>query len=166
MRILMLTNMWPRAKRHRGNIIEQLVETLRELGHEVDVEVIVQGRSRWDYLVAGPRIRRKAMSGGYDLAHVHFGMTAFVGRFVGIPRVLSLYGSDVNVAWKRWVTKLGWGRGATRIYVSRRLAIAAGDPDGLVIPNGVDFRVFAPGDRAAARVTLGIRPDEKVVLFG
>jgi glycosyltransferase involved in cell wall biosynthesis len=34
-----------------------------------------------------------------------------------------------------------------------------------VIPNGVDTRVYAPGDRTAARAALGIRSDARVLLF-
>jgi glycosyltransferase involved in cell wall biosynthesis len=55
---------------------------------------------------------------------------------------------------------------AARIYVSRRLAEAARDPAGVVIPGGVDFSLFAPVDRAEARKRLDIDPDEPVALFG
>src|SRR5437763_4825188 len=34
-----------------------------------------------------------------------------------------------------------------------------------VVPPGVDHRVFVPGDRAAARSTLGVDPDERVLLY-
>src|SRR5204862_3919531 len=34
-----------------------------------------------------------------------------------------------------------------------------------VVPPGVDHRVFVPGDRAAARSTLGLDPDAKVLLY-
>src|SRR5438046_2452234 len=119
MRILMVTNMWPEPGSHRGIFVQQLVETLRRQGHHADVEVIAQSRGRLDYLLAAPRVRRLARQGGYEIVHVHFGMTALAARFVGrIPRVISLYGSDINDWWRRWVTRLGWGGSVARIYVS------------------------------------------------
>lgn len=162
----MVTNLWPEEGSHRGIFVERFVESIRRRGHLVDVEVVAQGRGRSDYLLAIRRVRRRARAGSYDLVHVHFGMTALAARFVGRPRVLSLYGSDVNVRWKRWLTRLGWGGTRARIYVSPRLAQAAGDAAGHVIPNGVDFDRFRPGDRISARAALGFAPDDRVVLFG
>src|ERR1041384_644496 len=94
-------------------------------------------------------------------------MTALATRFAGpVPRVLTLYGHDVNWHWQRWITRLGWGGVADKVYVSRRMAVAAGDPDGEVIPNGVDFDLFTPINRVEARRALGVGEDEKIVLFG
>lgn len=150
-----------------GIFVEQLVEATRRLGHHVDVEVVAQSRGRLDHLLGIPRVRARASAGRYDVVHVHYGMTAPAARFAGpIPRVITLYGSDINVRWKRWMTRSGWGGSSARIYVSRRLAARAGDPAGIVIPNGVDFDRFAPGDRDARRAALGIAPGERVVLFG
>src|SRR6185369_16559768 len=110
---------------------------------------------------------RKARSGGYDVVHVHYGMSAWAARFVGrVPRGLSVYGSDVNVPWQRAVTRIGSVGTAARIYVSPNLAANSGDPDGHVIADGVDFSLFAPVDRAKARADLGIAADEVAVLFG
>lgn len=166
-RILAVTNQFPEEGSYRGIYVQQLVDMLRQLGHHVDVEVVAQSRGKLDYLFAAPRVRRRAREGRYDVVHIHYGMTALAGRFAGsIPRVLSLYGSDVNLRWKRWITKLGWGGSVARIYVSKRLAAKAGDAAGHVIANGVDFAIFARGDREAARAELGFGPDDKVVLFG
>ncbi len=169
MRVLHVTNMWPEGTSFRGIFVREQVEALRAAGLDVDVEVVAQARGRKDYVLAAPRIRRRVRTGGYDLVHVHHGMTALATRFAGrTPRLLGLYGHDVNWHWQRWITRLGWGGVADKVYVSRRMAVAAGDPDGEVIPNGVDFALFAPIDRAAARSALGFSEgaDEKVILFG
>jgi len=166
LRVLAVTNLWPTGGSHRGSFVRTGVEALRALGHTVDVEVVAQERGRRDYLLGIPRVRRRAVRGRYDIVHIHFGMTAVTARMAPGPKVVSLYGSDVNTRWKRWLTRIGWGGCAARIYVSRRLADRAGDRAAVVIPNGVDFERFKPGDRAAARLALGAGPDERVILFG
>ncbi|MGN9906635.1 glycosyltransferase family 4 protein [Phytohabitans sp. LJ34] len=170
MRVLAVTNLWPAPGSFRGVFVAEQVEGLRKLGHDVDVEVVAQSRGKADYLLAAPRVRRRAARGGYDLVHVHYGLTALSSRLVrGVPRVLSLYGSDVNEPWQRRITRLTAGRPAVRVYPSRRLVEAAGDPAGVIVPNGIDFDLFtplSPEDRAAARSRLGFKPDDLVVLFG
>jgi teichuronic acid biosynthesis glycosyltransferase TuaC len=47
--------------------------------------------------------------------------------------VLGLYGHDVNWHWQRRITRLGWASVAQKVYVSRRMAEVAGEPDGCVI---------------------------------
>jgi teichuronic acid biosynthesis glycosyltransferase TuaC len=167
MRVLAVTNLWPTPGSFRGVFVADQVAGLRRLGHEVDVEVVAQDRGRLDYLLAAGRVRRR---GTYDLVHVHYGLTALASRLVfGVPRILSLYGSDVNTPWQSRITRLFDGRPAARVYPSRRLVEAAGDPDGVVIPPGVDFELFTPPDpvaRAAARAGFGFGPDDTVVLFG
>ena len=167
LKVLAVTNLWPVGDSFRGIFVKEQVDALRQMGVAVDVEVVAQNRGKVDYLLAAARIRRKARAGGYDVVHVHYGMSAWAARFVGrVPRVLSVYGSDVNVPWQRAVTRMGSGGTAARIYVSPNLAENSGDRDGHVIADGVDFGLFCPGDRAEARAALGIAPDELVVLFG
>ena len=168
LRVLAVTNLWPVNGGFRGVFVQEQVAALRRLGHEVDVEVVAQARGKADYLLAAPRVRKRAKSASYDLVHVHYGLTALASRFVGhLPRVLSLYGSDVNVAWQRMAAGLGAGAVAARVYPSRRLAEAAGDPTGHVVPNGVDYGLFQPpDDREVVRASFGIAPGEPVVLFG
>jgi teichuronic acid biosynthesis glycosyltransferase TuaC len=169
--ILVVTNLWPVGGGFRGIFVAEQVDALRRLGHDVDVEVVAGERGKVDYLVAGGRVRRRVRHGRYDVVHVHYGLTALAGRFAGgVPRVLSLHGSDINTRWQRRVTGLGDRGYAARIYPSRRLADTAGDPAGQVIPSGVDFSLFVPGEPARARAELGLPvagpAGEKVVLFG
>ena len=170
LRILAVTNLWPAPGSFRGVFVAEQVAGLRRLGHTVDVEVVAQSRGRADYLLAAPRVRRRVQRGDYDLVHVHYGLTSLATRFAGgPPRVLSLYGSDVNTPWQSRITRLTAGAPAARVYPSRRLVDAAADPAGVVVPNGVDFglfREYTPAERAAAREALGLAPDDKVIMFG
>jgi glycosyltransferase involved in cell wall biosynthesis len=167
LRVLAVTNLWPVGDSFRGIFVKEQVEALRQVGVAVDVEVVAQDRGKADYLFAAARVRRRVRSGQYDVVHVHYGIAAWAARFSGrVPRVLSVYGSDVNVPWQRAVTRMGSGGTAARIYVSPNLAANSGDKHGHVIADGVDFGLFSPSDRAAARSALGIGPAELVVLFG
>jgi glycosyltransferase involved in cell wall biosynthesis len=162
--------MWPEGESFRGIFVREQVDALRRLGVDVDVEVIAQTRGRGDYLFAAPRVRRRVLAANYDLVHIHHGFCALACRFIGdVPKVLNLYGHDVNWAWQAAITRATWGGVAEKVYVSRRMAVAAKDPDGCVIANGVDFELFSPcspDERAKARADLGFGEHDKVVLFG
>src|SRR5688500_17610897 len=105
MQILHVTNIWPVGDSFRGIFVKEQVEALRRIGVDCDVEIVAQQHGKADYFLAGQRIRRR--SAGYDLVHVHYGMTGLSARSINKPKVLSLYGSDVNIAWQRKLTKLG-----------------------------------------------------------
>jgi teichuronic acid biosynthesis glycosyltransferase TuaC len=172
LRVLAVTNMWPTGSSHRGIFVRDQVKSLRALGVDVDVEVVGNVRGSKDYVLAIPRVRQRIRSKErvgqqYDVVHVHYGLTSLATRFVGaVPQVVTFYGSDVNTPLERRLSRLGIGRRmARRIYVSARLARTIGDEGGEVIPNGVDFRIFAPGDRTEARRGLGIDDREQAVLF-
>ncbi|WP_027341287.1 glycosyltransferase [Hamadaea tsunoensis] len=167
LRILAVTNLWPEEGSYRGIFVERQVTAVRALGHQVDVEVVAQSRGKLDYVSAAPRVRARVKDGGYDLVHIHYGLAALAARGIGrTPRVLSLYGSDINAPKQRMATKLGWSGTAARIYVSQRLADTAGDPAGHVVANGVDFDLFTPGDRRAVRQEYDLPETDPVVLFG
>jgi glycosyltransferase involved in cell wall biosynthesis len=165
LRVLAVTNLWPENGSFRGIFVEEQVKALRALGHTVDVEVVAQQRGKLDYLLAARRVRGRASA--YDVVHFHYGLTALAAPCIGrVPAVLSLYGSDVNVPWQRKISRFGAAHTASHIYVSERLMETMGDPDGHVIPMGVDLELFRPMTRQAARAALGIDPDKRVVLFG
>lgn len=82
-------------------------------------------------------------------------------------------------AVKRDATDFNWARkrailAASRVYVAtpsewmmarvRESIVAPAAIDTRVIPNGVDTRVFHPGDTRASRAALGIDPEAKVLL--
>ncbi|HEY0706942.1 MAG TPA: glycosyltransferase family 4 protein [Polyangia bacterium] len=98
----------------------------------------------------------------------------WMGRLLGIPSVVYALGSDINVAPKIFGVPAQLRRTLPRasriIAVSRDLAdksIALGAPPErtVVVPNGVDRRLFFPRDRAAARATLGLASDAHLVVY-
>jgi teichuronic acid biosynthesis glycosyltransferase TuaC len=93
-----------------------------------------------------------------------------LARLVGVPAVVKVHGSDMNVLARRpsVARNLRWALPRARrvVAVSRPLADAVasfGVPrDRIdVVPNGVDAQLFRPRDRAAARAELGLPPDAR-----
>jgi glycosyltransferase involved in cell wall biosynthesis len=87
-----------------------------------------------------------------------------LGRALGIPTVVKLHGSDMDVLSKRPVLRrqLAWAlpRAARVVAVSRalgqqaeELGVARDRID--IVTNGVDGALFHPRDRAASRTELG-----------
>ncbi len=94
---------------------------------------------------------------------------------LGVPAVIKLHGTDVNVmlqepgprAQARWALR----RAAAVVAVSRPLADAMVDlgvaPARItIVGNGVDGERFRPRDRAAARAALGLPPGPLAVQVG
>lgn len=86
-------------------------------------------------------------------------------KLLGVPSVIKLHGSDVNVIAKqpgpRRLTSWAFAHAAGVVAVSRALgdeAVALGAPRDRVhvVMNGVDEALFHPRDRAAARAELGL----------
>jgi teichuronic acid biosynthesis glycosyltransferase TuaC len=95
-------------------------------------------------------------------------------RLLGVPAVIKLHGSDVNVIAKHPGPRklVGWAlaRTARVVAVSRALAheVAAlgADPRRIaVVMNGVDAELFAPRDRVAARAALGLAAGGKWIVY-
>lgn len=93
---------------------------------------------------------------------------------LGVPAVVQVHGSDINVIGQMPVPRrmISWllPRARRVIAVSRALADeteALGVPrDRIdVVYNGVDGRLFHPRDRAAARRELSRQPDEQLIVF-
>ena len=141
-------------------------DTLRELGHEVDL-FFIRGRGLTGYLAAVPGIRRKIKDGRYDIIHAHYSLSAFAVSMAGMHRmVVSLAGSDVMgssllLPVTRLFCRFRWRKVIVKTD-AMKARLRCGDIS--VIPNGVDMRLFAPAPKREARELLGL-PDKKIVLF-
>ena len=97
-----------------------------------------------------------------------------LARLMGVPAVVKLHGSDMNMIAKlpgpRRLLRLALPRAARVVAVSRALADEAralgveGDRLSIVM-NGVDADLFRPRDRAAARRELGLPLDSRIALY-
>jgi len=113
---------------------------------------------------------RRLRTAGYDgilasWAYPDAVAAGWLARLLGIPYVVKVHGSDLNVqathALRRPQIAASLRGAAAVVAVSRALAgkaVALGaDPSRVhAIYNGVDAARFAPGDRTAARARLGL----------
>ena len=97
-----------------------------------------------------------------------------LAELLGVPAVIKVHGSDLNVLAKRPGPRRRMQRAfrhAARIVaVSRPLATIAaelGAPEDAIdiVPNGIDRALFHPREREAARRALGIPVAGKLVLY-
>jgi len=171
LRVLWVTNMFHEdgAPSARGIFVRQQYDALAATGRvELDRVLVAQGRGAADYLLANRRVQEKWDRGGFDLLHVHYGLTGLATLLLpaSARRVFTFYGSDINNRVQRTISVATARRAGRRIFVSRRLADAWPDARNAVIPNGVDFSRCAPRERAAARAALGLPESGRRVLFG
>jgi glycosyltransferase involved in cell wall biosynthesis len=98
----------------------------------------------------------------------------WLARRLGIPCVIKVHGSDLNVmaedAWRRPQIRSALRRAGAVVAVSRALAdkaVAIGaDPARVhVVYNGVDSTLFEPGSREQARSRLCLPPMQPMLLF-
>lgn len=122
---------------------------------------------------------RELRKAGYDVmlaswAYPDAAGAAWVARLLGIPYVVKLHGSDLNVQAEfhlrrpqiRWVLRGAAGVVAVSRALARK-AVALGATADTVEPiyNGVDTGLFHRGDRSAARVRLNLPADAPIVLY-
>lgn len=93
---------------------------------------------------------------------------------MGVPAVVKLHGSDMNMIAKlpgpRRLLRLALPRAARVVAVSRALAdearaLGVADDRVSIVMNGVDAELFRPRDRAAARRDLGLPEGARIILY-
>ncbi|MBP2339552.1 D-inositol-3-phosphate glycosyltransferase [Saccharothrix coeruleofusca] len=125
--------------------------------------------------------------GHYDVVHSHYWLSGQVGWLArerwGVPLVhtahtlakvknLALAECDTPeprmrvIGEEQVVAEADRLVANTDVEAGELIKLYAADPDKvLVVPPGVDLERFTPGDRAAARAALGLRPDAAVLVF-
>jgi len=125
-----------------------------------------------------PQVRGALGASPFDLVDAHYAFPdgaagARVARELGVPFVLSVRGSDLEVIARdgarrapieRALRDAGAVIAVSRSLERRALELGAAAERTHVVPNGVDIVRFRPLDRAASREALGIPLDERMIL--
>ena len=165
MKILFVTNMYPTPERPGfGAFVWQQAEQLQQLGHTVDVINIPGFRSKLNYLRAAGEVLRRTRRTKYDIVHAHYGLSAIPASFrLNAPLVITMHGGDLlGGTLERLCTAMIWRFADAVIVVSEQMRRRV---PGIIIPCGVDLRLFKPYDRTEARARLGWPSDKYRVLF-
>lgn len=141
--------------------------SLKKVGVDLDFFTI-NNKGVIGYLRNIPRLKRILKKKYYDLIHAHYSLSAIVVTLAGSkPLIVSLMGSDiqVNTAWK-WLIKIFstylW---AVTIVKSERMKQQIGIQKSLVIPNGVDLKMFRFIEKKEALTKVSFDKEKKHVIF-
>lgn len=162
MRALIVSNMrQDSAHPARGSFVRDQVAALRRIG-EVDIDLVEGLPGARGYVDLARELRGRQ---GYDVVHVHFGLTGYPALVVrGAKRAITLHGTDVRHPRTGRLTRAILPRYDLVAAVSQELADEIG-PATQVLPTGVALDRFTPVPRADARARLGLEPGETVLLF-
>lgn len=167
LRVLVVTNLYPGGViPGRGAFVQNQVESLRALGHQIEVVAIDGARSKLEYLQGVGRVRRALGRDRFDLVHAHYGLTGLVARVQRrVPLVVTFLGSDVLWSRQRPLSRLAARLADLSIVMSEEMRRLLGRPECRVIPNGTSLERFRPIDPAEARAEMGWEEDAFIVLW-
>jgi glycosyltransferase involved in cell wall biosynthesis len=172
MRVLVVTNLWPTPDSPaRGGFVRDQVEALRRIDG-VEIELFTFGIGSREYLRAGRELRKRYRGERFDVIHAHYGLCGWSALAVrGAPHVVTLHGTDLAHPRVGPLSRALARLVALPAPVSASLARAGlpGLLDGsrrvAVLPVGVNLDRFRRLDRRDARVSLGLDPDARYLLF-
>jgi teichuronic acid biosynthesis glycosyltransferase TuaC len=182
--VLIVTNMWPEPDRPAYGIhVTRQVDSLVAAGLRCDVLYLRGYVSPLVYGLAAPFLLWSSLAWWrrYRLVHAYVGETALVARFhVGAPITATYLGDDILGDRRAGgtISRLGLLRArllrAHAALFARTITISRAMEDVLprracarnvVIPQGVDDKLFYPFPRDEARAALGWDAAERVVLL-
>jgi glycosyltransferase involved in cell wall biosynthesis len=179
LRVLMVTSEWPRPGSPRTTFIKRQADFLKAAGVHLDVFAFRGEKNPYNYAAAWARVRPLLRPDRYDLVHAQFGQSGLLALPKRVPLVVTFRGSDllgvVGDATGRYLARGRALQHASRLVARQADAVIVvaefmrqhfTTPAPVhVIPSGIDFGLFHPMPKEAARAQLGFSPDERLVLF-
>jgi teichuronic acid biosynthesis glycosyltransferase TuaC len=179
----MVTNMLPTPEDPGfGVFVKSQIDSIAAAGHDVSILAIDGRASKNNYFRAVKELNAILAAKKHDIVHAHYGLSgipACIQRHC--PVVVSFCGDDLmgrsdgkggyTLKGKLTVmTSQIVAHSADAVIVKSdrmldELRSASARAKTVVIPNGVDFELFHPTDKLAARKDLGLEPFRKYVLF-
>ncbi len=180
LRILIVTTAWPNNNHPCAvPFLVQHVEFLRQQGVTIYVYSFEGKRNIVNYLKAWWKIRREPFWKKVNIIHAHWAQSAFLALFSKKKLVITFHGSDLHgivksdrkysftgkvlVFFSKWIaTKADYC-----ILVSQHMKniLSSKIKNMAVIPIGIDFSNFYPMKKTSCRITLGLDPAGKYILF-
>lgn len=142
--------------------------SLQKNGVEVAFYDLI-GKGFFGYLANIPKLRKYIKSFEPNILHAHYSMSGFVATLtlLRIPKVVSLMGSDVLAAgvFMRLILKIFMLTWQGIIVKSEEIYSRLGENRVHIIPNGVDFDLFYPIEKAEACERLNWSKQKVHILF-
>lgn len=169
-RILHVTNAYPSTTRPAyGVFIKEQIESIDPAMFESSTLVVGEGGGVMGYLRHLRGVREAAA--GADVVHCHHMLCGVLCLLAGLgSKTIVSFTSDGALNYKgrpAWLGALLFALvsrfSAFNVYKSRVAPRYCAKS--MLLPNGVDERVFSPGDRAEARRRLDLPRDGRLVLF-
>ncbi len=163
MRVLIVTNVYL-VKSENSQISNFVTDQVNAMNkHCPDVEFTVytiKGRdSKWNYLSSIPEIKRIIKNGGFDLVHIHYGLSGLFMLFNGkfdIPIVVTFHGGDIQIDQKHWVqvflSKMIAKRCDAAITLNQKMdtVVRKYNHNTRIIPCSIDMEFFKPAEKRIA----------------
>lgn len=151
--------------REIANVAATLVEGLRRLGHQAELDPMRRRRGEGAIDVRGvlarllesSRINRYIHKNRFDVVHIHWAYMGWLGIIGRYPYFLHCHGSDLrrNLRWPvlDWLTRSAL-RNARRVFYStpdlKAIAVRV-RPDSVFIPNPINVDLFRPTKQSGGR---------------
>ena len=181
MHILLLTAMYPTSDNPAfGAFVRSQAKALSKAGVQVSL-LVLKGRFRkliypWGVV----QLHQRLAADSIDLIHAHFSYAGVVARMQWkVPVIVTYHGDDLLGSvgntqghltyMSRFIVAVGQGLGRVidaAIVQNTAMAQTLGQQVPVhIVPGEVDFELYSPVDKQAARSELGLHPDRKYLLF-
>ena len=156
-------------EKHQAFIYDQL-QALQQILPDAQFDTFfIRGKGVSGYLSSLKKLKHTLREKKYRCVHAHFCHSAMLANLQrSVPVVSTFHGSDINMSKNRMISAIVGLLSRKTIYVSQKLrenAIVTSKKKDYVIPCGVDFDRFKPMPKMAARQTMGLNSEKKIILF-
>lgn len=144
--------------------VAEQVRALEKAGVSA-VFFLLEGKGIKGYLKNLRKLKQVVSVEKPDILHAHYGLCGTLAVLQNkVPVIVTYHGSDINLSKARLFSLPALWFSKKNIFVSQELLQNSGSK-GVVIPCGIDRKVFFPSDKLEARKRMGLLPEKKYVLF-
>lgn len=148
--------------------IDDQINAVSIYTNDIDV-YLIKGKGILGYLRNLRPLRKYIKEKKVDILHAHSGLSGMLAALIrNKPLIVTYHGSDINESKGNFLSVFPILRANWNIFVSKNLynkTIIKPKNRYNVIPCGVDFDLFKPMDREDVRTKMGIKREEKIILF-